>query len=71
MEKEIIVIGGGLAGSEATYQIAKRGIKVHLYEMKPNCYSPAHSSQNLAKIVCSNSFKSNLLIIFFIDIASI
>ena len=60
MEKEIIVIGGGLAGSEATYQIAKRGIKVHLYEMKPNCYSPAHSSQNLAEIVCSNSFKSNL-----------
>lgn len=60
MEKEIIVIGGGLAGSETTYQIAKRGIKVHLYEMKPNCYSPAHSSQNLAEIVCSNSFKSNL-----------
>ena len=57
---EISVIGGGLAGCEATYQVAKRGIKVKLYEMKPNKYSPAHSNQNLAEIVCSNSFKSNL-----------
>lgn len=57
---EISVIGGGLAGCEATYQIAKRRIKVKLYEMKPNKYSPAHSNQNLAEIVCSNSFKSNL-----------
>ena len=60
MENEIIVIGGGLAGSEATYQISKRGIKVKLYEMKPNKFSPAHSNKNLAEIVCSNSFKSNL-----------
>lgn len=50
----------GLAGSEAAYQIAKRGIKVKLYEMKPNNFSPAHSNNNLAEIVCSNSFKSNL-----------
>ena len=57
----INVIGGGLAGCEAAYQIAKRGIKVRLYEMKPNNYSPAHSNSNLAEIVCSNSFKSNLL----------
>ena len=56
----ITVVGGGLAGSEATYQIAKRGIKVRLYEMKPNSFSPAHSNNNLAEIVCSNSFKSNL-----------
>ncbi len=60
MENEIIVIGGGLAGCEATYQIAKRGIKVKLYDMKPNKFSPAHSNKNLAEIVCSNSFKSNL-----------
>ena len=60
MKDYITVIGGGLAGSEAAYQIAKRGIKVKLYEMKPNKYSPAHSNQNLAEIVCSNSFKSNL-----------
>ena len=60
MEKYINVIGGGLAGSEAAYQIAKRGIKVKLYEMKPTKFSPAHSNENLAEIVCSNSFKSNL-----------
>ncbi len=57
----ITVIGGGLAGSEAALQIAKRGIKVKLYEMKPVKFSPAHSNENFAEIVCSNSFKSNLL----------
>lgn len=61
MENYITVIGGGLAGSEAAYQIAKAGIKVKLYEMKPKKYSPAHSNKNFAEIVCSNSFKSNLL----------
>ena len=61
MNDYITVIGGGLAGSEAAYQIAKRGIKVKLYEMKPVKFSPAHSNKNLAEIVCSNSFKSNLL----------
>lgn len=60
MKDFINVIGGGLAGTEAAYQIAKRGIKVKLYEMEPNKYSPAHANQNLAEIVCSNSFKSNL-----------
>ena len=61
MKDYIIVIGGGLAGCEAAYQIAKREIKVKLYEMKPTKYSPAHANKNLAEIVCSNSFKSNLL----------
>ena len=61
MKNYINVIGGGLAGCEAAYQIAKRGIKVKLYEMKPIKYSPAHSNQDLAEVVCSNSFKSNLL----------
>ena len=61
MNDYITVIGGGLAGSEAAYQIAKRGIKVKLYEMKPAKFSQAHSNENLAEIVCSNSFKSNLL----------
>lgn len=60
MREYITVIGGGLAGSEAAYQIAKRGIKVKLYEMKPYKYTEAHSNPNLAEIVCSNSFKSNL-----------
>lgn len=61
MKNYINVIGGGLAGCEAAYQIAKKGIKVKLYEMKPEKFSPAHSNDNLAEIVCSNSFKSNLL----------
>ncbi len=61
MKDYITVIGGGLAGSEAAYQIAKRNIKVKLYEMKPIKFSPAHSNKDLAEIVCSNSFKSNLL----------
>ncbi len=61
MNEYINIIGGGLAGCEAAYQIAKRGIKVKLYEMKPKKFSPAHSNGNLAEIVCSNSFKSNLL----------
>lgn len=60
MKEYITIIGGGLAGTEAAYQIAKRGIKVKLYEMKPTKFSPAHSNQNLAEIVCSNSLKSNL-----------
>ena len=60
MNDYITVIGGGLAGCEAAYQIAKAGIKVKLYEMKPKKFSPAHSNTNLAEIVCSNSFKSNL-----------
>ena len=59
--KKIIVIGGGLAGTEAALQIAKRKIKVKLYEMKPVKFSDAHSNENLAEVVCSNSFKSNLL----------
>ena len=61
MKDYITIIGGGLAGTEAAYQIAKRGIKVKLYEMKPIKFSPAHVNKNLAEIVCSNSFKSNLL----------
>ena len=61
MKDFITIVGGGLAGSEAAYQIAKRNIKVKLYEMKPIKFSPAHSEAGLAEIVCSNSFKSNLL----------
>ena len=61
MKDYITIIGGGLAGTEAAYQIAKRGIKVKLYEMKPKKFSPAHNNKNLAEIVCSNSFKSKLL----------
>ncbi len=60
MNQTVTIIGGGLAGCEAAYQIAKKGYKVKLYEMKPTKFSNAHSNKNLAEIVCSNSFKSNL-----------
>ena len=59
--KEIIVIGAGLAGAEAALQIAKQKINVKLYEMKPIKFSEAHKNENFAEIVCSNSFKSNLI----------
>ena len=54
-----VVIGAGLAGAEATYQLLKRGVNVTLYEMKPKKFSPAHKSSNFAELVCSNSLKSN------------
>jgi methylenetetrahydrofolate--tRNA-(uracil-5-)-methyltransferase len=55
----ITVVGGGLAGSEAAWQIAASGIKVRLFEMRPVRQTPAHTSTNLAEIVCSNSLKSD------------
>src|SRR5215471_5856232 len=55
----ITVIGGGLAGSEAAWQAAERGIKVLLYEMRPALNTPAHRTANLGEIVCSNSLKSD------------
>lgn len=57
MEK-VKIIGGGFAGVEAAWQLAGRGIGVELYEMKPVRFSPAHSSEGLAELVCSNSFKA-------------
>ncbi len=59
MKGQIIIIGGGLAGCEAAWQAAQRGIAVILYEMKPQRFSPAHVSPLLAELVCSNSFRSN------------
>ena len=57
---DLIVIGGGLAGSEAAWQAAQRGLKVSLYEMRPNLQTGAHQTQDLAELVCSNSLGSNL-----------
>ena len=54
----VTVIGGGFAGVEAAWQLANRGVAVTLYEMKPARFSPAHSSDALAELVCSNSFKA-------------
>jgi methylenetetrahydrofolate--tRNA-(uracil-5-)-methyltransferase len=59
MFKTITVIGGGLAGSEAAWQIARLGAKVRLYEMRPVRQTPAHRTEQLAEIVCSNSLKSD------------
>lgn len=60
MEK-VTVIGAGLAGSEAAYQLAKRGIQVKLYEMKPKKYTEVHQNENFAELVCSNSFGADRL----------
>ena len=57
-DNKVTIIGGGLAGVEAANQLAKRGIKVTLYEMKPVKFSPAHKSEKLAELVCSNSLKA-------------
>lgn len=57
---DLIVIGGGLAGSEAAYQAAKQGLRVKLYEMRPSIQTGAHQTQDLAELVCSNSLGSNL-----------
>jgi len=56
---KVKVIGAGLAGCEAAWQLVKNGIEVELYEMKPKKYSPAHSSDNFAELVCSNSLKAD------------
>jgi methylenetetrahydrofolate--tRNA-(uracil-5-)-methyltransferase len=56
--KRLIVIGGGLAGCESAWQASKRGVSVVIYEMKPARFSPAHRSEYLAELVCSNSFRS-------------
>ena len=58
---EISIVGGGLAGAEAAYQIARRGIDVTLYEMRPSAFTPAHKTACLAELVCSNSMKSKEL----------
>ncbi len=55
----IAIIGGGLAGCEAAWQLLRRGWRVRLFEMKPGQYSPAHHSPQLAELVCSNSFRAN------------
>ena len=57
--KEVLVVGGGLAGSEAAYYLASHGIKTTLIEMKPKKFTPAHESENYGELVCSNSLKSN------------
>ncbi|WP_409275674.1 FADH(2)-oxidizing methylenetetrahydrofolate--tRNA-(uracil(54)-C(5))-methyltransferase TrmFO [Neobacillus sp. SCS-31] len=60
-EKIVNVVGAGLAGSEAAWQIAQRGVKVRLYEMRPVRQTPAHHTDKFAELVCSNSLRANAL----------
>lgn len=60
MDTPVTVVGGGLAGSEAAWQVAERGVPVILYEMRPVKSTPAHTTDSLAELVCSNSLGSNL-----------
>ena len=57
--QKVLVVGGGLAGSECAYYLASRGIPTTLVDMKPHKYTPAHESENYGELVCSNSLKSN------------
>src|SRR5215211_6337162 len=57
---DLMIIGGGLAGSEAAFQAAQRGLDVQLYEMRPSVQTGAHQTQDLPELVCSNSLGSNL-----------
>ena len=59
MAEKVSIVGAGLAGSEAAWQIAKRGIHVDLYDMKPQKFSPAHKNADFAELVCSNSLRSD------------
>lgn len=61
MKKSVTVVGAGLAGSEAAWQIAQRGIHVDLYEMRPVKQTPAHHTDKFAELVCSNSLRANTL----------
>lgn len=61
MSKHVTVIGAGLAGSEAAWQLAKQGVDVHLYEMRPKKQTPAHHTDKFAELVCSNSLRANTL----------
>lgn len=61
MTQTVNVIGAGLAGSEAAYQLAERGIKVNLIEMRPVKQTPAHHTDKFAELVCSNSLRGNAL----------
>jgi len=58
---QVIVIGGGLAGCESAWQLSQRGISVSLFEMRPEAFSPAHKTDHLAELVCSNSLRANAI----------
>ena len=59
MTKPVHIIGGGLAGTEAAWQLARAGVPAIIHEMRPHKTSPAHQTEGLAELVCSNSFRSD------------
>src|SRR2546428_11486670 len=61
MTDRVTIVGGGLAGSEAAWQLARRGVGVDLYEMRPVRPTPVHQTGDLAELVCSNSLRGNAL----------
>src|SRR5678815_938053 len=61
MTERVTIVGGGLAGSEAAWQLARRGVSVDLYEMRPVRQTPVHQTGDLAELVCSNSLRGNAL----------
>src|SRR5258708_37249594 len=61
MENVVRIIGGGLAGAEAAWQLARRGVAVELFEMRPQRMTEAHAGSDLGELVCSNSLRSDLL----------
>ena len=61
MTQRVTVVGGGLAGSEAAWQLARRGVSVDLFEMRPVRQTPVHQTGDLAELVCSNSLRGNAL----------
>src|ERR671910_329790 len=61
MTHRVTIVGGGLAGSEAAWQLARRGVRVDLYEMRPVRQTPVHQTGDLAELVCSNSLRGNAL----------
>jgi len=60
MSESVLIVGAGLAGSEAAWQLARRGIAVELLEMRPEKMTPAHRTARPAELVCTNSFKSDV-----------
>ena len=61
MTHRVTIVGGGLAGSEAAWQVARRGVGVDLYEMRPTRPTPVHQTGDFAELVCSNSLRGNAL----------
>ena len=61
MSQTVNIVGAGLAGSEAAYQLAQRGIKVNLIEMRPVKQTPAHHTDKFAELVCSNSLREQCI----------